>query len=234
MDLGLLGILNKFKGRMKIRLYQKYGSIMIAVFCVMLANPTAASAQVKNNQRNELSSALSEEKFADTASVFGGVGRKFPTWQLGLDFLIFNIPHYSAFRNQLELNNRVYWGEWWYSDSWGVKALLSEQSFTTFGASGNRPQVNTSNLGLLLKRQQSIAESWKISAALGLAKTELVLESQRKPGKSLVSEFRIGFEFSADLWTEVGILTIDSASGSGSGDQRLGSTGYLIGMSYGF
>ena len=200
----------------------------------MLASPADASAQVKNNQLKELSSALSEEKFAAPATVFGGVGRKFPIWQSGLDLLILSSPHYSAFRNQLELSNRVYWGEWWYSDRLGVKGLLSEQSFTMFGESGNRPQVNTSNLGLLVKKQQSIAESWKISAALGLAKTELVLESQRKPGKSLVSEFRIGFEFSADLWMEVGILTIDSASGSGSADQRLGSTGYLIGMSYGF
>ena len=219
---------------MKIRLYQKYGSIMFAVFCVMLASPAAASAQVKNNQRNELSSALSEEKFAGASSVFGGVGRKLPSWQLGLDLLIFNIPHYSAFRNQLELSNRVYWGEWWYSDRWGVKGLFSEQSFTIFGESGNRPQANTSHHGLLAKTQQSLAESWKISAGLGLVKTEFILENQRKLGNSLVSEFRIGFEFSANLWTEVGILTIDSASGSGSGDQRLGSTGYLIGMSYGF
>ena len=234
MDLGLLGILNKFKGRMKIRLYQKYGSIIFAFFCVMLASPAAASAQVKNNQLKELSSGLSEEQFAAPATVFGGVGRKFPIWQSGLDLLILSSPHYSAFRNQLELSNRVYWGEWWYSDRWGVKGLLSEQSFTMFGESGNRPQVNTSHQGLLAKTQQSLAESWKISAGLGLAKTEFVLESQRKLGNSLVSEFRIGYEFSADLWTEVGILTIDSASGSGSGDQRLGSTGYLIGMSYGF
>ena len=219
---------------MMIRLYQKYGSIMFAVLCLMLASSAEASAQVKNNQLKELSSALSEEKFAAPATVFGGVGRKFPIWQSGLDLLILSSPHYSAFRNQLELNNRVYWGEWWYSDRWGVKGLFSEQSFTIFGESGNRPQANTSHHGLLAKTQQSLAESWKISAGLGLAKTEFVLESQRKLGNSLVSEFRIGFKFSADLWTEVGILTIDSASGSGSGDQRLGSTGYLIGMSYGF
>ena len=219
---------------MKIRLYQKYGSIIFVVLYLMLASPADASAQVKNNQLKELSSALSEEKFAAPATVFGGVGRKFPIWQSGLDLLILSSPHYSAFRNQLELSNRVYWGEWWYSDRWGVKGLLSEQSFTMFGESGNRPQVNTSHQGLLAKTQQSLTESWKISAGLGLAKTEFVLESQRKLGNSLVSEFRIGFEFSADLWTEVGILTIDSASGSGSGDQRLGSTGYLIGMSYGF
>jgi hypothetical protein len=219
---------------MMIRLYQKYGSIMFAVLCLMLASSAEASAQVKNNQLKELSSALSEEKFAAPATVFGGVGRKFPIWQSGLDLLILSSPHYSAFRNQLELNNRVYWGEWWYSDRWGVKGLFSEQSFTIFGESGNRPQANTSHHGLLAKTQQSLAESWKISAGLGLVKTEFILENQRKLGNSLVSEFRIGFEFSADLWTEVGILTIDSTSGSGSGDQRLGSTGYLIGMSYGF
>ena len=219
---------------MKIRLYQKYGSIIFVVLYLMLASPADASAQVKNNQLKELSSALSEEKFAAPATVFGGVGRKFPIWQSGLDLLILSSPHYSAFRNQLELSNRVYWGEWWYSDRLGVKGLLSEQSFRMFGESGNRPHVNTSHQGLLVKTQQSLTESWKISAGLGLAKTELVLESQRKLGNSLVSEFRIGFKFSADLWTEVGILTIDSTSGSGSGDQRLGSTGYLIGMSYGF
>jgi hypothetical protein len=219
---------------MKIRLFQKYGSIIFVVLYLMLASPADASAQVKNNQLKELSSALSEEKFAAPATVFGGVGRKFPIWQSGLDLLILSSPHYSAFRNQLELSNRVYWGEWWYSDRLGVKGLLSEQSFTMFGEIGNRPQVNTSHQGLLAKTQKSLSKSWKISAGLGLAKTEFVLESQRKLGNSLVSEFRIGFKFSADLWTEVGILTIDSTSGSGSGDQRLGSTGYLIGMSYGF
>jgi len=200
----------------------------------MLASAVDAAAQVKNNQVDELSTALSEEQFSAPATIFGGVGRKFPTLQAGLDLLILSSPHYSAFRNLLELSNRVYWGEWWYSDRWGVKGLLSEQSFTMFGASGNRPQASTSHLGLLAKTQQSLAESWKISAGLGLAKTEFVLESQRKFGNSLVSEFRLGFEFSSDLWTEAGILTMDSASGSGSGDQRLGSTSYLIGLSYGF
>ena len=207
---------------------------MFAVLCLMLASAVDAAAQVKNNQVDELSTALSEEQFSAPATIFGGVGRKFPTLQAGLDLLILSSPHYSAFRNLLELSNRVYWGEWWYSDRWGVKGLLSEQSFTMFGASGNRPQASTSHLGLLAKTQQSLAESWKISAGLGLAKTEFVLESQRKFGNSLVSEFRLGFEFSSDLWTEAGILTMDSASGSGSGDQRLGSTSYLIGLSYGF
>ena len=219
---------------MKIRLYQTFGTIMFTVLCLMLVSPADVPAQVKKNQLNKLTSALTEEKFIDTMSVFGGVGRKFPAWYSGLDFLILNTPHFSAFRNQLELGNRVYWGEWWYSDRWGLKGLLSEQSFTMLGTSVNRPQVDTNHLGLLVKMQHPVAESWKISAGLGLAKTELVFEKQRKLGKSLVSEFRIGFEFLADLWIEVGLLTLDSASGSGPGDQRLGSTSYLIGISYGF
>ena len=43
-----------------------------------------------------------------------------------------------------------------------------------------------------------------------------------------------GMKISDDFSTEAGILTIDSSSGSGPGDQRLGSTGYLMGFSYGF
>ncbi|SUZ98361.1 uncharacterized protein METZ01_LOCUS51215 [marine metagenome] len=219
---------------MKIKIALKYGGFLLAITSIILTGNLDAAAQVKKNKLNELSSALSLEEYTAPATVFGGVGRKFPTLQAGLDLLILSSPHYNAYRNQLELSNRVYWGEWWYSDRWGVKGFLSEQSFTMFGTSGNSPQANTSHLGLLAKTQLSIAESWKISAGLGLAKTEFVLESQRKHGNSLVSEFRIGFKFSADLWTEAGILTIDSTSGSGSGDQRLGSTGYLIGLSYGF
>ena len=219
---------------MKIRPYQKYGSIIFVVLYLMLASPSDASSQVKKNQLKELRLSLSEEQLAPSATVFGGVGRKFPIWQSGLDLLVLSSPHYSAFRNHFELSNRIYWGEWWHTDRLGVKFFLSQQSFTMFGEIGNRPLVNTSHQGLLAKTQQSLAESWKISAGLGLAKTEFILESQRKLGNSLVSEFRIGFEFSADLWSEAGILTIDSSSGSGSGDQRLGSSGYLIGMSYGF
>ena len=219
---------------MKIKIALKYGGFLLAITSIILTGNLDAAAQVKKNKLNLLSSALSVEEYTAPATVFGGVGRKFPTAQAGLDLLILSSPHYNAYRNQLELSNRVYWGEWWYSDRWGIKGFLSEQSFTMFGASGNSQQANTSHLGLLAKTQQSIVESWKISAGLGLAKTEFVLESQRKHGNSLVSEFRIGFKFSVDLWMEAGILTIDSTSGSGAGDQRLGSTGYLIGLSYGF
>ena len=141
---------------------------------------------------------------------------------------------YNAFRNQMNLSNSVFWSEWWYNDGWGVKGFLSEQSFRMFGSSGSSAKSSTRHLGVIAKTQHSLSESWKISAGMGLANTEYSLRSQRKQGNSLVSEFRIGMEISDDFWTEAGILTIDSSSGSGSGDQRLGSTGYLIGFSYGF
>jgi len=177
---------------------------------------------------------LSEEKSSQTPTIFGGVRRKLPTWQVGLDLLILGTPHYGAFRNQLDLSNRVFWGEWWYNDGWGVKGFLSEQSFRMFGSSGSSAKSSTRHLGVIVKTQHSLSESWKISAGMGLANTEYSLGSQRKQGNSLVSEFRIGMEISDDFWAEAGILTTDSSSGSGSGDQRLGSTGYLIGFSYGF
>jgi len=203
---------------MKIKIVLKYGGFLLAFTSIILASTADAATPVKIKNLLALISPLTDEKYAAPATIFGGVGRKFPTWQAGLDLLILSNPHYSAFRNQLELSNRVYWGEWW----------------KMFGPSENRSQSNTSHLGVLVKTQHSLSEAWKISAGLGLAKTEFVLDSQRKLGNSLVSEFRMGLEISADFWTEAGILTIDSASGSGSSDQRLGSTAYLIGLSYGF
>ena len=149
---------------MKIKIALKYGGFLLAITSMILTGNLDAAAQVKKNKLNVLSSALSVEEYTAPATVFGGVGRKFPTLQAGLDLLILGSPHYNAYRNQLELSNRVYWGEWWYSDRLGIKGFLSEQSFTMFGASGNSPQANTSHLGFLAKTQQSIVESWKISA----------------------------------------------------------------------
>ncbi|MBC8258952.1 MAG: hypothetical protein H8E38_08045 [SAR324 cluster bacterium] len=182
----------------------------------------------------ESAPALAENQVAQPTTVFGGVGRKMPVWQAGMDFFVLSNPHYSAFRNTLELRSHVYWGEWWFSDRWGIKGLLAEQRFKMFASSENQAESSTTYLGVLAKTQHLLTEGWKISAALGLARTVFSLGSQRKLGNSLVSEFRIGMELSEDFWSDAGILTMDSASGSGTGDQRLGSTGYLLGLSYGF
>ena len=219
---------------MIIKVAQINSVFLFAGLMIILPDTADAARPAKLPSLESLSSPLSTEKNLAPPTVFGGVGRKLPTWQAGFDLLLLSTPHYSAFRNRLELRNHVYWGEWWYNDHWGIKGLFSEQSFRMFSATGNRSESKTSHLGALAKTQHSLTDSWKISAGLGMVKTELALGSQLKQGNSLVTEFRMGMEMSANFWTEVGILTIDSASGSGSEDQRLGSTGYLIGLSYGF
>ena len=219
---------------MIIKVAQINSVFLFAGLMIILPDTAGAARPSELPSLESLSSPLSTEKNLAPPTVFGGVGRKLPTWQAGFDLLLLSTPHYRAFRNRLELRNHVYWVEWWYNDRWGIKGLFSEQSFRMFSATGNRSESKTSHLGALAKTQHSLTDSWKISAGLGVVKTELALGSQLKQGNSLVTEFRMGMEMSTNFWTEVGILTIDSASGSGSEDQRLGSTGYLIGISYGF
>ena len=208
--------------------------IVFAAMCMMLASVMGAVAQQNLNSQESISEPLSEENDLSTPTVFGGVGRKLPTWQFGLDLIILANPHYSANRNHLQLSNRVFWGEWWKSDYWGFKVMLSEQTFSMFDSSGNQPESNSRHLGFLAKIQHPLSVDMKISGGIGLANTEIVLGNQRKYGNSLVSEFRIGIELLPEIWTEGGFLTIDGSSGSGPDDQRLGSSSYLIGISYGF
>ena len=214
--------------------YAKTVRIVFAAMCMMLASVMGAVAQQNLNSQESISEPLSEENDLSTPTVFGGVGRKLPTWQFGLDLIILANPHYSAYRNQLQLNNRVFWGEWWKSDFWGIKVMLTEQTFSMFDSSGNQPESNSRHLGFLAKIQHPLSVDMKISGGIGLANTEFALGNQRKYGNSLVSEFRIGIELLPEIWTEGGFLTIDGSSGSGPDDQRLGSSSYLIGISYGF
>ena len=208
--------------------------IVFAALCMMLASVMAAVAQQNLNSQDSVSGPLSEENDISTPTVFGGVGRKLPTWQFGLDLIILANPHYSANRNQVQLSNRVFWGEWWKSDFWGIKVMLTEQTFSMFDSSGNQPESNSRHLGFLAKIQHPLSVDMKISGGIGLANTEFALGNQRKYGNSLVSEFRIGIELLPEIWTEGGFLTIDGSSGSGTDDQRLGSSSYIIGISYGF
>ncbi|MBS1256493.1 MAG: hypothetical protein MAG581_02316 [Deltaproteobacteria bacterium] len=212
--------------------------LVFSFLCIMLAITIEVCAQKKSESSETHSEDhdvfQSEDHDSSTPTVFGGVGRKFPTWQAGLDLIVLGNPHYSAFRNQLKMGNRVLWGEWWGNDLWGIKLLHSEQSFNMFSSSGNSQESNTRHLGILAKVQHPLSVDMKISGGIGMANTEFTLGSQSKYGNSLVSEFRIGMELFPDFWTEAGFLTIDGASGSGSEDQRLGSSSYLIGLSYGF
>ena len=208
--------------------------IVFAAICMMLASVISAVAQQNSNSKDFVSLPISEESDISTPTIFGGVGRKLPTWQFGLDLMVFANPHYSAYRNHLQLNNRVFWGEWWKSDFWGFKVMLSEQTFSMFDSSDDQPESNSRHLGFLAKVQHPLSVDTKISAGIGLANTEFSLGNQHKYGRSLLSEFRIGIELFPEIWTEGGFLTVDGSSGSGSDDQRLGSSNYLIGLSYGF
>ena len=214
--------------------YAKTIRTVFAAMCIMLASVMGAVAQQNLNSQESISEPLSEEDDLLTPTVFGGVGRKLPTWQFGLDLIILANPHYSAYRNRPQLSNRVFWGEWWKSDFWGIKVMLSEQTFSMFDSSENEPESNSRHLGFLAKVQHPLSVDMKISAGIGLANTEFALGNQHKYASSLVSEFRIGIELFPEIWTEGGFLTVDGSSGSGPDDQRLGSSSYIIGISYGF
>ena len=231
-----MGLIIKQKITQKMFNYYnaKIVRIVFAVMCMMLASVIGTVAQQDLSSQEYISEPLSEKGDLLTPTVFGGVGRKLPTWQFGLDLIILANPHYSAYRNHLQLSNRAFWGEWWRNDFWGFKVLFSEQTFSMFNTSGNQLESNSKHYGFLAKVQYPLSADMRISAGLGLANTEFVLGNENKYGDSLVSEFRIGFELFPEIWTEGGFLTIDGSSGSGPDDQRLGSSSYLIGLSYGF
>ncbi len=208
--------------------------IVFVALCMMLASAKDALAQQNLNSQDFGSEPLTEENDISTPTVFGGVGRKLPTLQFGLDLVLLANPHYNAHRNRLKLDNRMFWGEWWNSDIWGFKVFLLEQTFSMFDSSGNQPESNSRHLSFLAKVQHPLSDNIKISSGIGFANTEFALGNQRKYGSSLASEFRIGIELFPEIWTEGGFLSIDGSSGSGPDDQRLGSSSYLIGISYGF
>ena len=110
--------------------------IVFAVMCMTLASVIGAVAQQDLSSQGSISEPLAEEDDLSTPTVFGGVGRKLPTWQFGLDLIILANPHYSAYRNHLQLSDRVFWGEWWRNDFWGLKLLFVEQTFSMFDSMG--------------------------------------------------------------------------------------------------
>ena len=164
---------------------------LFASMSLILASFIVGSAQQNSNSQDSFSEPQAEENYLSTTTVFGGVGRKLPTWQFGLDLILLANPHYSAYREQMKLDSRVYWGEWWKSDFWGFKVILSEQNFRMFDSSLNQSESNSRHLGFLAKIQYPLSIGMKISAGIGSANTEFALDNQRKYGSSLVSEFRI-------------------------------------------
>tara|TARA_B100000579_G_scaffold426396_1_gene433556 strand:- start:124 stop:783 length:660 start_codon:yes stop_codon:yes gene_type:complete len=206
---------------------------VFAIICIILASVIGAKAQQNLNYHESVSEPQNEDNDISIPTVFGGVGRKLPAWQFGLDLILLANPHYRAYRSRLQLENRVFWGEWWKSDFWGFKVMLSDENFSMFESTISQDKSYSKHIGFLAKIQHPLSVDLKISGGMGFAKTEFAFGNQIKYGSSLVSEFRIGIELFPEIWTEVGFLTIDSSSGSGPDDQRLGSSSYLIGISYG-
>jgi len=110
------GILRlRCKEKMNFKNVQYYSGLFYAGLMILLTSNSQAADPAKLTEPESIST-LYEEQSSQTPTIFGGVGRKLPTWQAGLDLLILGTPHYGAFRNQLNLSNRVFWGEWWYND----------------------------------------------------------------------------------------------------------------------
>ena len=98
---------------MNFKNVQYYSGLFYAGLMILMTSNSQAADPAKLTEPESITT-LSEEQSSQAHTIFGGVGRKFPTWQAGLDLLILGTPHYSAFRNQLNFGNHVFWGEWWY------------------------------------------------------------------------------------------------------------------------
>ena len=77
-----------------------YSGLFYAGLMILLTSNSQAADPTKLTEPKSIST-LYEKQSSQTPTIFGGVGRKLPTWQTGLDMLILGSPHYGAFRNQL-------------------------------------------------------------------------------------------------------------------------------------
>ena len=170
-------------------------------------------------------------KAAAPETVFGGVGRLYESWHVGYDMMIMSTPHTSAHRN-LGVTNRSLWLEWWPSDRYGMKGFYAMQHFQSFGS--NLFDIDSRHVGGMFKGRFPINTEWQISAGIGMAQTDTELANKTFSSTMIVSEFRIGVRFFANWVMELGMMTLDGASGDGPEDDRLGSTNYIVGLGFGF
>jgi len=166
-------------------------------------------------------------------SVFEGVGRRYPSIHLGVDFLLLSTPHYTA--NRAVFGSQYsFWGEFWPWDAFGVKGLYASQKYPDFSNASSTHATTT--LAALGKYRFDMGGDWHFTVGGGLG------GSDRNPPTGadlastsvLVTEMRAGFKTSDFLWLEGGVLVLDGQSGSGSAAQRVGSTSYSLGLNFGF
>jgi hypothetical protein len=170
-------------------------------------------------------------KTAAPETVFGGVGRLYESWHVGYDMMIMSTPHTSAHRN-LGVTNRSLWLEWWPSDRYGMKGFYAMQHFQSFGS--NLFDIDSRHVGGMFKGRFPINTEWQISAGIGMAQTDTELAKKTLSSTMIVSEFRIGVKIFSNWVMELGMMTLDGASGDGPDDDRLGSTNYIVGLGFGF
>ena len=164
-------------------------------------------------------------------TVFGGVGRLYESWHVGYDMMIMSTPHTSAHRT-LGVTNRSLWLEWWPRDRYGMKGFYAMQHFQSFGS--DLFDIDSRHVGGLFKGRFPINTEWQISAGIGMAQTDTELANKTLSSNMIVSEFRVGVKFFANWVMELGMMTLDGASGDGPEDDRLGSTNYIVGLGLGF
>ena len=145
--------------------------------------------------------------------------------------MIMSTPHTSAHRN-LGVTNRSLWLEWWPSDRYGMKGFYAMQHFQSFGS--NLFDIDSRHVGGMFKGRFPINTEWQISAGIGMAQTDTELANKTLSSTMIVSEFRIGVKIFSNWVMELGMMTLDGASGDGPDDDRLGSTNYIVGLGLGF
>ena len=73
-------------------------------------------------------SSATEAATKTAGSVFKGVGRRYPSFHMGLDFMALSTPHYSA--NRAVFGSQYsFWGEYWPQDAFGVKGIYASQKY---------------------------------------------------------------------------------------------------------
>ena len=166
-------------------------------------------------------------------SVFEGVGRRYPSLHVGLDFMVLSTPHYSA--NRAVFGSQYsFWGEYWPQDAFGVKGIYASQKYPDL--SNASLSHATTTLAFLGKYRFDTGSDWHFTVGGGIGSSDRnpPTGTDLKSTSVLVTEMRAGLKASEFLWLEGGVLVLDGHSGSGSSAARVGSTNYGFGLNFGF
>ena len=178
-------------------------------------------------------SSATEAATETAGSVFKGVGRRYPSLHMGLDFMALSTPHYSANRAVFG-SQYAFWGEYWPQDAFGVKGIYASQKYPDL-SNANLSHATTT-LAFLGKYRFDTGSDWHFTVGVGVGSSDRnpPTGTDLKSTSVLVTEMRTGLKASEFLWLEGGVLVLDGRSGSGSSAARVGSTNYGFGLNFGF